>query len=391
MKRRWTVLLVTGLAIALWAGAGSADAQTAPRDQTSPDLVYKLDREEYQLVWSEDRGAGHRIFSKRIRPNGLPIGGPNGGEWELTGATGVGAAEGQKGDQRNPALVDGVVVWSELAPGGTDYDLYIQRLFGNGRASGQPRLLLTRPGDQKFPDLVAVSRGLASEILVVWSENTTDSGDIMGLRLTGALTPRGAPFAIATGPSTAEDPVISRDLRDPDSLLVLWTDDRKGNKDIYGTRVLENGLPRGGAAVGDFPVIESAADDYAPAIAISPFPTRRAGIIQPGGINDPDTRGILVWTTDSLTDGPDVQGQRLFPNGLPLGHAFPIAAAPGVQASPAVTLKVEQGKEDQFQQVGWLAVWVDQPTTAGATLDVYGVEVELNGISRRPERALAAD
>ncbi len=388
MKRLLTVLFAILPALVLWAGSRPAGAQPAPRDQAEPDLVYKLDREEYQLVWSEDRGAGHRIFSKRVRPNGLPVGGAAGGEWELTGPTG---AAGQKGDQVTPAIIDGAVVWSEKAPGGADYDLYIQRLFDNGRASGAPRLILARPGDQKHPDLVAVNRGLSSEPLVVWSENTTDSGDIMGLRLSGSLAPRGAPFAIATGPATAEDPAVAPDLRDPDSLLVLWTDDRKGNKDIYGTRILENGLPRGGAAAGDFPVIESAADDYAPAIAIGLNPAQRAGVIQPLPGSDTNARGIVLWTTDSPADGPEVLGQRLFANGLPQGRAFPVATGPGIQTAPAITLKTERRLDDEIAQVEWLATWVDQSPAAGATLDVLGVEVELNGISRRPERGLATD
>lgn len=392
-RTHWLPIALLGLGAALAASADPARAQAVPRDQAEPDVVYKIDREEYQLVWVEDRGAGHRIYSKRLRPNGLPIGGDSGGEWELTTPAGA-AAAGQKGAQRTPAVIDGFVVWSEKAPGGADYDLYIQRLFENGRANGYARLLLARPGDQMYPDIVAVSRGLASELLVVWSENTTDGGDVMGIRLTHALAPRGQPFAIASGQGTAEDPVIDRDLRDDDSLLVLWTDNRAGNKDIYGTRLLESGLPRGGPAVGDFPVIQTPAEDYAPAIVVSLNPSRRAGGADPSASAEgsPNTRGILVWTTDDAANGPDVVGQRLFSNGLPLGRVFPIAAGAGVQAWPSVTLRTERRpSDDEIEQAEWLATWADQSDPSATTLDVRGVEIQLNGISRRQERTLATD
>lgn len=394
-----TTLAVLGALALAAATAAPAAAQPAPnpqRDQIEADLTFRLDREEYQLVWVEDRGAGPRIFSKRLRANGLPVGGAAAGEWELTGATGVGAAAGQKGEQRTPAIAGDLLVWSERTPGGTDFDLYAQSLFDNGRAQGRPRLLLARPGDQLYPDIVAVSRGLALEYLVVWSENTTDGGDIVGLRLSSALTARGAPFPVALGASKAEDPAIAPDLRDDDSLLVLWTDDRNGNLDIFGTRILQNGLPRGGA-LADFPVLERPEDDYAPAIVVSLNPERRIGSApDPGAEDSRNARGLLVWTTEHPADGPDVRGQRLFANGLPQGSDFGIATGAGVQTQPAVTLKIERTeagrtREDSVKQVEWLAVWGDQTIDVAATLDVLGVEVGLNGISRRPARALAAD
>lgn len=380
-------------AVALPSPAPAA-AQPAPtaHDQAQADVVYVPEREEYLLVWVEDRGAGNRVFAKRVRANGLPVGGRSAGDWELTGATGTGAAAGQKGDQQAPAIIGDLVVWSEKAPGAADYNLYAQRLFDNGRANGRPRLILDRPGDQMYPDVIRAARG-GEEYLVVWSENTNDAGDVMGVRLNSALLARGAPFAVASGPSRAEDPTIARDLSDNDSLLVLFTDDRAGNKDIYGMRILESGLPRGGAGAGDFPVIQGPADAYAPSIVATQRSDRPGGRTASGapGSDVLDARGLVAWTTDDAVDGPDVLGQRLFANGLPLGTPFGIAGGPGVQAMPAVTFKVEPGRTAGDLDAEWLAVWAHQPADAASTLDVHAVEIEINGISRRPERALVAD
>lgn len=397
LKSRALNALVAAAALAAafaLPGAPPAAAQTAPtgHDQAQADVVYVAEREEYVLVWVEDRGAGNRIFAKRVRANGLPVGGRSAGDWELTGATGTGAAAGQKGDQLAPAIIGDLVVWSEKAPGAGDYNLYAQRLFDNGRANGRPRLILDRPGDQMYPDVIRAARG-GEEYLVVWSENTNDAGDVMGVRLNSALLARGAPFAVASGPSRAEDPTIARDLSDDDSLLVLFTDDRAGNKDIFGMRILESGLPRGGAGAGDFPVVQGPADEYAPSIVVTQRSDRPGGRTSSGTVGSDllDARGLVAWTIDDAVDGPDVLGQRLFANGLPLGRPFAVADGPGVQAMPAVTFKVVPGRTDGDLDAEWLAVWAHQPVDVASTLDVHAVEIGINGISRRTERALVAD
>ncbi len=368
MMRRWMMFgggAVALLALLAWSGGPDVAAQTVPRDQTEPDVVYMNQRQEFLLVWSEDRGAGWRVLAKRVRANGLPLGGPTGGEWEIAGSA---APAGQKGDQRWPAVTDGLLVWSEKLPGATDYDLYAQKLFSNGRTQGNPALVADGPGDQRYADVVPNNN---NEWLVVWSEDTNDGGDVMGRRMSVALTPRSAAFPIAQGPGVSEDPAIARDPQDGSYFLVLFTDDRNGNKDVFGTRVATNGLPRSGPTGGQFPVIDGPQDDYAPAIAVGYVADERA--------RGDASRNILVWTTDTLTDGPDVMGQRLRSNGYAVGAPFTIAGGAGEQAWPAITL---------LDATEWLAVWT---ADVGGTLDVLSVDVRANGIPRPTQRVLAAD
>ncbi len=379
--RKFGLLLGLG-ALALVAAAGSpaaARAQVPPRDQRDANLFYMSDRGQYLLVWVEDQGAGNRVMARRVRSNGLPIGGADGGAWEITGTTGTGALAGKKGDQRNPSAVEGLMVWAERAPGSADFDIYAQRLYTNFRANGRPKMIAGGPGNQLFPDVVRNGRN--GEWLVVWSEDTTDAGDVKGLRLGQALTPRSKVFDVATGPGVAEDPTIARDLTDTDAFLVLFTDDRNGNKDIFGVRVTESGLPRGGPAAGPFEVVTSPEDDYAPQLVISEFtgsfnpPTRGRGTL-------PRTRNALLWTRDHVTDGPDVMGLRLNNNGLPQGGAFPVAAGPGEQSWPAGALRSPGAREE------WLVIW--QADSLG-NFDIFGVDLGLNGRSRRHAWALASD
>jgi hypothetical protein len=393
MMNRWSRILGIVVTLVLFAGIAlvatsppRASAQLPPRDQTDADVLYLDNQGEYVLAWSEDRGAGHRLFARRIRSNGLPLGGAAGGEWELTGATQPGD---QKGDQRWPALVDGLVVWSERAPGGADYDLYAQKLFGNARGNGHPKLIAGGAGDQKQADVIQTRD---NEWLVVWSEDTRDTGDVMGLRLGTTLAPRGGVIEIAKGGGVAEDPTVALDLLESNLALVLWADDRKGNLDIYGARVAITGLPRG-TTTGSTPfaVVDGAENDYAPVLLTSPFqrnvgptatPTPRSN--RPGGPGwDVETRNLLLWTHDDVTDGPDVLAIRLQVNGYTAGALIPVAVGPGVQKWPAAALKSGDGSRGE-----WLAVWHADPL---GTLDVFGVEIGQNGLVRRHPRALATD
>jgi hypothetical protein len=255
-----------------------------------------------------------------------------------------------------------LLVYSERVPGATDFDLFAQRVSTNGRARGAPKLIVGGPGDQKQADVTVLSRG---DWLVVWSEDTKDAGDIMGLRLSRALTARGKPFPVAQGTGTAEEPVIGRDPTYSGYYLVLWTDDRNGNKDIYGTRLTDSGLPRSGPTKGHFKVIDTPEDDYGAALVLSS--SGRRGELS-----------LVLWTHDDVTDGPDVLGQRLRSNGLPVGPNLKVAAGPGVQSYPAARAK---GSD-------WLTVWQDDEL---GTLDIVGVELASNGLSRRHVRGFAAD
>jgi len=357
-------------------------AQLAPRDQVDADILNLQAgdaRNALLLVWSEDRGAGHRIYGKRVHSNGLPVGGAAGGEWELTRATGP---AGQKGDQRWPAITDGLLVWSERVAGGTDYDLYAQRLGVNGRTTATPTLVAGGPGDQKFAD---IAPGRGTEWLVVWSEDARDAGDVMGVRVSTALTVRGQPFEIARGPGTAEDPTIAADFGNAGYLLVLWTDDRNGNKDIYGAHIAATGLPPGGSpTIGHFPVVQAPENDYAP-------------VLLPVPLRDPEARGLLSWTRDTVTDGPDVMAQRVRGNGYAVGSAFTVAGGAGTQAWSAAALNdvVTSGapgsgdpSDRRLLFFQWLAVWSSDPL---GTMDLYGVEIGANGIVRRSARPLVVD
>jgi hypothetical protein len=399
MKRLIAFTLIILVAAAVRATSPQARpvaAQAAPRDQREANLTWLAEREEFVVVWTEDRGAGARIYAKRVNANGIAVGGADGGEWVAVRP--AAGAPATPGEQRWPSVIPGLVVYSERAPGATDFDLYAQRLFDNGRPTGAPMLIQGGPGDQRYADVVPMARGgSGGEFLIVWSEDTRDAGDVMGIRVDYALRrSRGPAFPVAQGPGTAEDPVITQDLVDEDSYLVLFADDRNGNRDIFGTRLAQTGLPRGGPLGGQFPVVQSPQDDYAPelvssrqAINVGATATPRGGPTADPRAQRPNerVRNLLIWTTDDVANGPDVFGQRLAENGKPQGAAFQIAGGPGAQGWPSAAIRQVRTRELQ-ERDEWLALWQDDRL---GTFDILGARVGVNGIVRQTERVLAAD
>ena len=377
--------LALGCAIALPSEAAAQGGAPA-FDQIEADIGPGAGSNARLLVWSEDRGAGPRIYAKRVWSNGIPLGGASGGDYELTAATGAEAFAGQKGSQRWPTLfTDGsdrragqLVVWSEQAPGTTDFDIYAQRLAGNGRAMGPARAIVTGAGDQIQPDLIAVPNGF----LVVYSEDTADEGDIMAQRVTTALTPRGAPYAIAQGPGVATEPELGFAFSNAgigQSLLVIFTyvPDGATSSDIYGVRASSIGVPVGGPA-NIFPLIETPdVDESTPHLAAGAFDV---GSRARDHLRDSYV-GLLLYTREDPADasGPDVMGLRFQTVGFTTGQPVAVATGPGAQAAPAST---------SLDGRHWIVVWQEDDS---GSFDLSSLRVRTNGVPLRTGRALVAD
>jgi len=340
-------------------------------DQTDPDITYFSACNEYVLVWSEDRGDGARLYAKRLQNTGNPLGGPLGGEYELTGPTGPG---GTKGEQRWPAISDGIVVWSEKAPAGTHYDLYAQRLTENGLTIGQPHKLVDTPSNQKQADVV---RSAAHEWLVVWGDDAVDAGDIWGLRVTDALMPRGKAAALVTGPSTSEDPAVHGSTADLGYFMLLWADNRQGNWDIFEQSISRTLTPRPGYRGQPSALIASPLDENTPAIGKIPADDP-AALARPPIAGQAAGTQIYYTVSDATAMTVQVTGQRLRLNGWPVGPEIAIGPKGGIGAAPAAVL-------DTMIRHRYLVVWQGKLDPTDLTVDLYGTEVDrLGTVYRSP-------
>jgi hypothetical protein len=84
---------------------------------------------------------------------------------------------------------------------------------------------------------------------------------------------------------------------------------------------------------------------------------------------DPDTREYLVIWHDTGTGSGDIKGARLDQNGNLLAADLPIVTNTSKQAGPSVA----------YGGGGYLAVWIDQRTSATTGTDVYGAWILPDG------------
>jgi hypothetical protein len=274
----------------------------------------------------------------------IGLAGADAGEFLVDPGVAYGPAEQ---NQLLPAMAyngtNSLIVWSDER-GGSGPDIY------GARFTGQPVwppvldeasiVISTAANAQK--NAAVASDG--TDYLVAWTDLRTDSGDIYVCRVTSdgsALDPEGIP--VSTASRYQGEPAVAFDGT---NYLVVWTDERNDNSDIYGARVTQDGTVLDTAGIA---LVSDSAGQTAPAVAYD------------------GTNVLLVWG-DTRNDQGDIYGARVSSDGTLLDSAgFVIAAAPSLQHSPEIALGVDEA----------LVIWVD--LRGGPDTDVYGSRITRDG------------
>ncbi|HRI68374.1 MAG TPA: hypothetical protein PK156_29300, partial [Polyangium sp.] len=275
------------------------------------------------------------------------------------------------------------------------------RVTGMGVSVGSPFYICGTATTHRNP-AVAFD---GTNYLVVWEDNRSGS-DIYGARITTAgtnLNPTG--FPISTAVQAQTDPKVAFDGL---NYLVVWSDSRWGNADIYGTRVDQTGLILDPAnleiskTVGAQTVPNVAFDGTRYVVAWADARGANTQIfasrVLPAGIVV-DTNGIQATSYPTNTDRPalacstsncliayedyrfanaDIRGVRLNSAGSVLdADGFLISTTGNNQASPSVAWGNGQ----------ILAVWED---SRNGNTDIYGARLSTNSTVLDPNGIVIA-
>jgi hypothetical protein len=246
--------------------------------------------------------------------------------------------------QRAPAIAsDGtnsLVVWSDARSGLSD--IYGARFTPEGIVLDPAGIAISAATDVQTNPAVACD---GTDYLVVWSDQRSDTSDVYAARVTAdGRVLDGAGIPVSTAAGFQGEPAVTFDGT---SYLVVWTDLRDGEADIYGARVTRNGvlIDTSGLAI----------------VADSAWQTGPAAVYD-------GTNVLLVWEDNRDDLSGDIYGARITPEGTVLDSSgFAISSAQNWQASPAVAV----GDADV------LVVWHD--ARASAFTDVYGARVSNAG------------
>jgi hypothetical protein len=213
-----------------------------PADQSEPVLASDGDGGAI-IAWTDGRTTPSRIFAQHVSDAGTF-------EWTLNGISvgGPGGSANILADNAGGAIV----AWEDVRAGTNDHNIFAQRVNGSGSILWSPggNLLCSAPANQFNPHAVPDGAGGA---IVTWKDFRTGSDfDIYAQRVNGdghvKWTPNGVGLATASGDQYNDATLADGDL----GVFVAFVNDSGGDQDrltgntddIYAQRVnTDGGLP----------------------------------------------------------------------------------------------------------------------------------------------------
>jgi len=314
------------------------DILTGTADQTLPAAAYSLSDTAYLVVGQHYAGAND-LNDVRARWVG------RGGELD----TAAFAVATGSDDQRAPDAAcagDGVclVAWErQAAIGVSGWDIYARRIDGGGTA-GSAFSVYDGNADQRYP--AVAYNTLTAEYIVGWQDYRSGSQwDVYVQRVDADGTLDDEEILVSAEPAgDAQDQPAAAYGTAAETHLVVWTDDRDGNDDIYGQFVAS-----GGALVETAFAIAQASGyfEQTPVVAYDPQ----------------DDVYLVVWARrlpPLQNDDWNIYAQRVAGDGDLVGNALTLCAVKGDQTAPTVAYNAATGY--------FLIAWED---TRDGGSDVY--------------------
>ena len=294
------------------------------------DPVIAFDGTNYLLVWEDNRDNSSSIMGARVTPQGV-----------ILDSAGIRISS----DGIGPAVAfDGVnymVAWGDYRNG--DYDIYGARLSPAGElldTNGFP-IYGTDGDDQWDPDIAYNGENF----LVVWVDGYIFAEFTLGaarVGTDGTVLDTGDIY-IHDGDHSENHVAVSST---GDDWLVVWTDGRNLDDDVYGARIDQSGQ-----------VLDSAG------FAIASLSGRQW---EPDVASD-STNYMVVWYDGS--SGSVIWGARVDTAGAVLDNpVFCISDTSNYKFEPKIA----------FNGTHYLVTWNDR-RLSGGNIDIYGIRVTTDG------------
>jgi hypothetical protein len=353
---RFTVVAPDGYAGSHLAALVQRLSSRASRKR-APALAFNPATDQFLAVWLDGAGETCNLLSpcdivgQLVNATGVPLSGA--GDIPISTSA---RAIGRPAIAYDPSGNQFLVMWAEANGSFTEI---MGRFVGS---DGSPLALSfsITPGatttGQAFP-AVALNAN-ASQFLVVWTDDRNGNPDIFGQLLGTDGTFIGSAFAIAAAPQEQRRPAVAFDPA-TNQFLVVWEDHRSAasGSDIFGQLVNANGSLD---AAGNFVIATGASNQGAPAVDYNPAASRY----------------LVAWEDDG-NGSLDIFGQILTDAGMPAAAGSPLAIASGAGDQQAIVVRANPVTY-QF-----LVVWEDRGTgtIAGRLVHISGTQGTVNTFS----------
>lgn len=316
------------------------------RDQYAPQVAY--DGSNFLVVWEDDRAA-------EFGPAGRDIYGArvtaSGVVLDSAGIHICGAPRVQKA--ADVAFGSGVylVVWQDHRT--EPSKIYGCRLSPDGEVLDPDGFRISTGGGNKLAPSVGFD---GTNFMVVWSDYRNGNGDIYFARVSPSgevLDTEGVPVCLANTHQTYPTVAFGGD-----QYLVVWQDSRDGNNDIYGARVATDGSVID--STGGFVISDGTGSQESPEISFG------------------DGQYLVVWQ-DSRAGSFDIYGARVTTDAAVLDTAgITINTDADVQELPAASYDSDNFLVVWRSAAGSVKIRAARVTPNGEVLDPDGIGISLS-------------
>jgi hypothetical protein len=233
--------------VPLWTAGGVAVC-TDPTSQDLPRCVAD-GAGGIVVAWMDLRNLAPDIYAQRLNAGGTPQWTPDG--VNISPWTGW-PASSELPDLASDGAGGAIIAWQEGRY--ADYDIYAQRIAGNGTVSWTAGgVAICQPsGHQRSPRIIPDGAGGA---ILTWTDArpAATSPDIYAQRINSGAAPQWTANGVALC-LLANDQVGPRVTPTPGGAIVAWTDNRMGagNADVYGQCVNGTGVVQWSATGAPF-------------------------------------------------------------------------------------------------------------------------------------------
>ena len=278
-------------------------ANDAALTETNPAVAYNPDREEYLVVWYNDRAGCDDIRAQRVSKSGALVGGP------FYISAGCPADRRYPDVAYNSAQNQYLVVWEE--EGSTGFSIQARRVSGEGQVVDTTDIEIAPHGmgsSNNYRPAVAYASTEDKYLVVyqLWVWGAPATWSIAGKVVSSTGTPDPTVLVISTDPGGAarEQPDLAYN-RSRNEYLVVWRQRfTSSDYDIYARRVSGNGAPLYPASIM---ISIRTWNEEAPAVGALPLTNNEGDYLVAWEINT-GSAGIDAKTVHVASDGSATVG-----------------------------------------------------------------------------------
>jgi hypothetical protein len=247
------------------------------------------------LAWDDRRsGLTGDIFAQFLSSDGSPM-----DTNFRVNDDGVGEANQYEPEVSGDSSGRFVVAWMDgRGTGSSDWNIFCQRFNSQGQRLGSNIQVTTDASIQWTPD---VGCGAGGQFVVTWDDARNGNWDVYAQRYGAGGAPAGQNFKVDDDNGSADQSGSSVAVNRYGEFMVVWTDRRSGEDDVYARRYDASGNPQGSS------------------FRLSDVST--GSQVDPNIEARPDGGYWTAWA-DARSGNPDIYCQRLNRNGSKVGANF---------------------------------------------------------------------